>query len=136
MHISCLLISMELILTPNCSLLYLHSNNMDSFKLCSGKISYSYKYNSYKNPQITHCDIGKNIYTNYFKSPLHISTHALYWLLLTGPMQTIIEYYYTKAHTPYFIDVINCSHRYYKCIGTVKTIKVQYLILLGKALLL
>ena len=32
MHIFCLLASMELILTANCSLLYLHSNDKNSLK--------------------------------------------------------------------------------------------------------
>ena len=32
MHSFCLLASMELILIPNCSLLYLYSNDMNNFK--------------------------------------------------------------------------------------------------------
>ena len=44
----CLLASMELILTPICSLLYLHSNDIKSLKSLALKKSYSYKYNCYK----------------------------------------------------------------------------------------
>ena len=40
----CLLASMELILGPNCSLLNLHSNDMNSLKSLSLKNCYSYKY--------------------------------------------------------------------------------------------
>ena len=45
----CFLASMELILIPNCSLLYLHSNNTNSLKSVFMKKSFSYKYNCYKN---------------------------------------------------------------------------------------
>ena len=42
----CLLTSMELILVPNSSLLYLHSNNMNSLTILylKKKESFSYKY--------------------------------------------------------------------------------------------
>ena len=43
----CLHTPMKLILIPNCSILYLHSN--DKFIL---ENIYSYEYNYYKNPQI------------------------------------------------------------------------------------
>ena len=55
----CLLASMELILIPNCSLLYLHSNDMNSLKSSllgggggGGGGSYSYNCYSYNKPQI------------------------------------------------------------------------------------
>ena len=52
----CLLTSMELILIPNCSLLYLHSNNMNSLKsIFMKKKSYS---NSFSNPQISQQSIS------------------------------------------------------------------------------
>ena len=49
----CLLTSMELMLKPNCSLLYLHSSDMNSLKIpfMKQKVSNSYKYNCYENPQ-------------------------------------------------------------------------------------
>ena len=37
MHSFCLLPSMEPILVPNCSILYLHSNDMNSEKFILGK---------------------------------------------------------------------------------------------------
>ena len=44
---------MELILIPDNSLLYLHSNDMNSVKsLFLKRKSYSYKYNCYKNPHL------------------------------------------------------------------------------------
>ena len=53
----CLLASMQLILIPNCSLLYLHSNGVNSLKNVFLKKKYiyiyiSYKYNCYIKPQI------------------------------------------------------------------------------------
>ena len=38
MHSFCLLTSMELIHIPNCSLLYLHSNDMNSLRMYTWKI--------------------------------------------------------------------------------------------------
>ena len=52
MHSFCLRTSIELNLTPNCSFLYLHSNDINSLKsLLLGKKSDSYKYNCNKTPQ-------------------------------------------------------------------------------------
>ena len=47
----CLLTSMELILIPNCSLFYLHSNDMNSLKSLFLKKSFSYEYSCYKKQQ-------------------------------------------------------------------------------------
>ena len=53
----CLLDTMELILLPNCSMLYLDSSDTGSFTSVLLKKSYCYKYNCYKNPE-KNCNVS------------------------------------------------------------------------------
>ena len=50
MHRFCLLTTMELILIPNCSLLYLHSNDIKSLKIiCLKKVIAKYNFSNKSN---------------------------------------------------------------------------------------